>query len=363
MHHNYMWRAVQLAEQGRGKTSPNPLVGAVVVKDGEIIGEGFHERAGKPHAEVIALKKAGKKAKGADLFVTLEPCCHYGRTPPCVNAIIKSRIARVYVGLVDPNPQVRGRGIEILREAGIKVEVGLLSKEISQQNEVFIKYILSGMPFVTLKMGLSLDGKTATRLGESKWITSEDSRLEVQRLRSLNDSIMVGIGTVLKDNPSLTVRLTEKNKAPLRIILDSQAKLPLSSKIVKTAKEVRTFLAVTKKAASERIKLLKSFGLEVKIFPSKKGKVDLKKLLKYLGKIEISSVLLEGGPTLNAAFLEEKLIDKFVFFISPKIIGGKDSLGVFGGIGVSKLSESLRVKLAGTKFIGEDIMVTAYPVY
>ncbi len=361
VHEQFMARALQLAELGRGKTSPNPLVGAVIVHNDRIVGEGYHRKAGTPHAEIHALRDAGEKANGAVMYVTLEPCCHHGRTPPCTKSIIEAGIAEVVVGMADPNPLVSGKGIKILREAGISVIVGVLEKDVRLQNESFIKYISTKCPFVTLKAAISLDGKVATRTGESRWITGEEARLWVHRMRAANDAIMVGIGTVLADDPLLTVRLDGEYEQPLRVIVDSSLRIPETSMLVKTASEVPTVVAAVQGSYSEAKRAqLERAGLEVWDLPAIKGKVDLVTLMKELGKREITSLLLEGGSTLNASALEAGIIDKFVFFQAPLIIGGQDSPGVFGGMGCERLKDCLRLAQMSVQRVGEDLMITAY---
>ena len=314
----FMREALRIAENARGRTSPNPLVGAVVVKDGKIIAEGWHRQAGTPHAEVHALNMAGELASGATLYVTLEPCSHFGRTPPCAEKIIESEIKKVVAAMEDPNPKVAGRGFGMLKSAKIEVEVGILEAEARKLNEVFIKWIKTGFPFVTMKFASSLDGKIATFSGESQWISCFESRKFVHRLRDINDAILVGIGTVLADNPSLTTRLVE-GKNPVRIIVDSKARTPLDSKIV-TDKSARTIIAVTENAPREKIFSLKNLGAEI-IFAGKE-RIDLKILLKKLGEMEITSILVEGGGKIHFSMLESGLVDKIFAFIAPKIIGG-----------------------------------------
>lgn len=361
VHEQFMARALQLAELGRGKTSPNPLVGAVIVHNDRIVGEGYHRKAGTPHAEIHALRDAGEKANGAVMYVTLEPCCHHGRTPPCTKSIIEAGIAEVVVGMADPNPLVSGKGIKALKDAGIRVIEGVLEKDVRLQNESFIKYISTKCPFVTLKAAISLDGKVATRTGESRWITGEEARLWVHRMRAANDAIMVGIGTVLADDPLLTVRLDGEYEQPLRVIVDSSLRIPETSMLVKTASEVPTVVAAVQGSYSEAKRAqLERAGLEVWDLPAIKGKVDLVTLMKELGKREITSLLLEGGSTLNASALEAGIIDKFVFFQAPLIIGGQDSPGVFGGMGCERLKDCLRLAQMSVQRVGEDLMITAY---
>lgn len=360
-HEGFMARALQLAELGRGKTSPNPLVGAVIVRNGRIIGEGYHQRVGTPHAEIHALRDAGEKACGAVMYVTLEPCCHHGRTPPCTKSIIEAGIHEVVVGMADPNPLVSGKGIKALKDAGIRVIVGVLEREARLQNESFVKYIGTKCPFITLKAAISLDGKVATRTGDSRWITGEEARLLVHQMRAANDAIMVGIGTVLADDPLLTVRLEGEYKQPLRVIVDSSLRIPEASRLVKTTSEVPTVVAAVQGRYSEAKRAqLERMGLKIWDLPAVNGRVDLVKLVKELGKREITSLLLEGGSTLNASALEAGIIDKFVFFQAPLIIGGQDSPGVFGGMGCERLKDCLRLAQMSVQRVGEDLMITAY---
>jgi diaminohydroxyphosphoribosylaminopyrimidine deaminase/5-amino-6-(5-phosphoribosylamino)uracil reductase len=358
----FMRRALELAALGRGKTSPNPLVGAVVVKDGVIVGEGYHKKAGTPHAEVIALQEAGARAKGADLYVNLEPCCHYGRTPPCTKAIIEAGVKRVVVACEDPNLLVAGKGIEILRQAGIAVEVGVLEEEARRLNEVFFKFITTRRPFVTLKVAMSLDGKIATFAGDSKWITGEQARCYAHQMRAEHDAVMVGIGTVLTDDPLLTVRLPGESKQPWRLIVDSRLRIPLESRIALTSGKFPTIVATVQHQGSrEKKKLLEERGIEVWELPADRGRVDLNALLEELGRKEITSVLLEGGATLNASALEAGVVDKFVIFVAPKIIGGSRAPGPIGGLGVERIEDAWLVSNLEFSRVGEDLMITCYP--
>ena len=354
---DYMREALKIAGNARGRTSPNPLVGAVIVKDGKIIAEGWHRQAGTPHAEVHALNMAGELAKGATLYVTLEPCSYFGRTPPCANAIVKAGIKRVVTAMSDPNPKVAGKGLQILKDAGIEVEVGLLEDEARKLNEVFIKWVTIGKPFVTLKTAMSLDGKIVTATGQSKWITSEASRQRVHEMRDIHDAIMVGIETVLKDNPMLTTRIFS-GRNPIRIVVDSNARTPLASNIV-TNHQVKTIIAVTENAPIERVNALKKSGIEI-IFAGGSERVDLNILMNELAKREITSVLLEGGGTLNFALLEAGLIDKVCAFIAPKIIGGRSALTPVEGNGFENLNDAINLKNVTTEMIDNDILVTGY---
>ena len=353
----YMREALRIAKNALGRTSPNPLVGAVVVKDGKIIAEGWHRQAGTPHAEIHALNMAGELAQGATLYVTLEPCSHFGRTPPCVNRIIESGIKKVVAAMKDPNPKVAGRGFEILRNAGVEVEIGLLEAEARRLNEVFLKFITEKLPFVTLKFASSLDGKIATATGESQWISCEESRKFAHKLRDLNDAILVGVGTVLADNPSLTTRLVE-GKNPVRVIVDSTARTPLDSKVV-IDKSARTIIAVTENAPNEKISMLKSHGVEI-ITAGDGERVDLKILMKKLAEMEITSVLVEGGGKIHFSMLNAGLVDKIYAFIAPKIIGGKNALTAVEGAGFEKLSDAIELKNFTAEKLGDDILLSGY---
>jgi diaminohydroxyphosphoribosylaminopyrimidine deaminase/5-amino-6-(5-phosphoribosylamino)uracil reductase len=362
----YMRVALGLARKGRGKTSPNPMVGAVVVRGKAVVGKGYHHRAGEPHAEVLALRQAGEKARGATLYLNLEPCDHFGKTPPCTQTILQAGIQRVVAGMKDPNPRVSGRGFKRLRRAGVQVDVGLLEGECRELNAPFCKCISTRKPFVILKAAASLDGKVATRAGDSRWISGEESRGYVHRLRSAVDGVMVGIGTVLQDDPLLNVRLAGKKVTghPLRIIVDSRLRLPLQSRIAQTASLYRTLVATTKAAPSSRVHRAKSANLEVLVVKSRKsGEVSLRALLGELGRRGILSILLEGGPTLNAGALEEKIVDRVLLFVAPKIIGGKKAPGMIGGKGVLRAKEALGMEVLKVRRVGADVMIEGKPIY
>jgi len=349
--------ALRLAKKGLGRTSPNPCVGAVVVRGGNIIGRGWHKKAGLPHAEVIALNMAGDRARGADLYVTLEPCTHFGRTPPCVDAIIRAGVKRVFIGCKDPNPRVKGKGIRKLERAGIKVASGILKEELLSINEAYEKYITTGLPFVILKLATTLDGKIATKTGESKWITSIDARRYVHRLRSIVDCVMVGSATVIRDNPSLTVRLI-KGRNPARAVVDSQLKIPLDSNFFSGGSHV--FVFTTKRADKKKIKETEKKGAGVIVVPSAKEGVSLKAVMREFGKREITSVMIEGGARLSAGALKQGVVDKVVFFIAPLIVGGEGVSSV-GDLGVMRLEKALKIKDIKTKRVGGDILVEGRP--
>jgi len=358
----FMQRAIRLAKRGEGRVSPNPLVGALIVKRGKVIAEGYHRKAGLPHAEVNALNLAGSQSRGATLYVNLEPCAHYGRTPPCSKAIIRAGIKRVVVGIEDPNPLVSGKGIRELEGAGIKTIVGVLEDASRRLNQTYIKYITTKLPYLSLKMAMSLDGKIATKTGSSFWISGEASRSYVQRLRSLNDAVLVGIGTVIKDDPELAVRLKSKSQAlkkkkVIRIIVDSKARIPLNANVLTKCVDNPTIIATTKYAPLGKIRALKARGAKVVIVKGQKGKVDLGELMKKMGRLQISSILVEGGGNINASFLKEGLVDKVLFFIAPKIIGGRRSLTPVEGEGIKDLREAIKLTEVKVRKVGEDLLV------
>ncbi len=356
----YMRMALRLAAKARGRTSPNPMVGAVVVKDGKVISRGWHKKAGESHAEAIALKKAGEAAAGATLYVTLEPCSHTNkRTPPCSPLVIQSGVKRVVVAMLDPNPKVSGGGIKSLRAAGIDVVAGVLEVETRKLNEAYIKHITKGMPFVTLKIAQTLDGKIATARGESQWITGEQAREEAHKLRDINDAILVGINTVLKDNPSLTTRIPG-GRDPIRVIVDSTLLIPLHAKVLTQKSPAKTIVATLANAPKIKIKKLQTAGAEVLTVKSAQGRVDLRDLMKKLGKMDIMSVLIEGGAEINFSALKAGIVDKAVLFIAPVLMTGKDALCSIGGTSPRKLSQALKLREVTTRFVGQDLMVEGY---
>lgn len=354
----YMREALRIAKNAEGRTSPNPMVGAVIVRDGRIIAEGWHRQSGTPHAEVHALNMARKLAVGATMYVTLEPCSHFGRTPPCADRIIEAEIARVVVAVTDPNPMVAGRGIDILRAAGVTVDVGILSDEARKLNEVFFKWVTKKIPFVTAKFACSLDGKIATVSGESQWISCEESRRFTHKLRDVNDAIMVGIGTVLADNPSLTTRLESGGRNPVRVIVDSNARTPLDSNVVRDGL-AKTIIAVTSHAPIKKVTALTELGAEI-IDTGDSEQVDLNILMRELADREITSVLVEGGGALNFSMLRAGLVDKVMAFIAPKIIGGRTALTAVEGNGFAKLSDAVKLRDITTEIIGADILISGY---
>lgn len=357
----FMEKALELSKKGIGFTTPNPLVGALIVKDGDIIGAGYHKQYGREHAEINAFNNAKENVEGSTMYITLEPCSHHGKTPPCVNEIIKRGIKRVVIAMKDPNPLVAGRGINLLLENGIDVKIGVKKESAEKINEIFIKYIKTNRPFCILKAGMSLDGKIATYTGDSKWITSIDSRIYSHKLRHSVSGITVGINTVLKDNPTLNTRINnEKCKNPIRIILDSHGRIPIESNVLNTLDIAETIVVVTENARKENIKKIRSIGAEVIISPLKQGKVDLKFLMDELGKRKIDSILIEGGGEVNFSFLKENLVDKAIFFIAPKLIGGASSKTPVEGEGVGLLKEAPQLKNINTFKLGEDVLIEGY---
>lgn len=357
----FMQQALELAIGGTGFVSPNPLVGCVIVKDGQIVGQGYHQRFGGPHAEVYALQEAGSRSRGAVLYVTLEPCCHTGKTPPCVDAIVRSGIGRVVVALRDPNPRVAGGGLAQLQEAGIPVTLSVCEAEAQQLNEAFLKHVTTQCPFVTLKSAITLDGKIATHTGASRWITGKSARETVHRLRHATDALAVGIGTVLQDDPLLTTRLPDQQGAnPLRVIVDSTLRLPLHARVVNITADSRTLVATTAQADAERWCQLQQRGVEIVSLPAyDDGGVHLEALLRHLGSRGITSVLVEGGAGLSAALLRRRLIDKVLFFVAPKIIGG-DGISVIGSCGVETMDQAIHLRAVTGQRVGEDFLLQAY---
>lgn len=352
----YMRLAMQLAGNAIGRTSPNPLVGAVIVKDNRVVGCGWHRKAGTPHAEVHALNQAGELAQGADVYVTLEPCAHYGKTPSCAKALVEAKVKNVYGGLLDVNPKVAGKGFKILEDAGIHVEYGFLQDELRKQNEVFFKWIEHKKPFVVLKAAMTLDGKIATATGQSKWITNETSRAYGYKLRDIYDGIMVGINTVIEDNPMLTARV-DGGKSPIRIVVDSSLRIDINANVVQD-KSAKTIVATTDKADKDKILKLQAQDVDVIVVDKDKNdKVDIEKLLDILGQQNICSILVEGGATLSGSFVAKKLVDKVYFFIAPKIIGGKEAKTPVSGTGILNLQETLTLKDIQIEKLEEDILI------
>ena len=355
---NYMLQAIQLAKQGEGWTNPNPMVGAVIVKNGRIIGKGYHKKCGELHAERNAIASLTESAEGATIYVTLEPCCHYGKTPPCTEAIIEQKIKRVVIGSRDPNPKVSGKGIKMLQEAGIEVIEDFMREECDRLNPVFFHYITTKTPYVVMKYAMTLDGKIATKTGASKWITGEAARAEVQHMRHRYMGIMAGIGTVIADDPMLNVRV-EGWKSPIRILCDSGLRIPLDGQIVKSAGKYRTIVAYADSENTEaKRKRLHEMGVETICCPDENNQVDLKKLMKYLGEEGIDSILLEGGGTLNDSALRAGIVQEVQAFIAPKLFGGMNSKTPVEGIGVRFPSEAVKLKCVDICQVGEDIRIT-----
>ncbi|MEE8637884.1 MAG: bifunctional diaminohydroxyphosphoribosylaminopyrimidine deaminase/5-amino-6-(5-phosphoribosylamino)uracil reductase RibD [Candidatus Margulisiibacteriota bacterium] len=355
----FMRDVLSLAKSAEGRTAPDPLVGAVLVKDGRIISMGYHGEVTTPHAEEWAIQKAGKNARGAILYLNLEPCCHYGNNPPCTDLIIGSGIKKVVASMKDPNPLVNGKGFRSLKRHGIKVRVGLFEKEATKLNEVFIKYITTKKPFVVLKSAMTIDGKIATRTGASRWVASLTSRKYAHHLRNIYDAILVGEGTVLIDNPKLTVRLVKRIKNPIRIVLDAYARTPLRANVLNT-RGAKTIIVVGPKAPKKKVRALENKGAEILRLSAPKGKIDLKALMRKLGKRQITSLLIEGGGEVNASFFESGLVDKAIFVVSPKIFGGRDAKTPVEGEGIKLPKQAICLKNTHLEQAGEDILVTGY---
>ncbi len=359
----FMQLALRLAAKGKGTTSPNPRVGALVVRNGRVVGRGWHRRAGEPHAEVIALDQASKAATGATLYVTLEPCSTWGRTPPCTEKIIASGVKRVVAAATDPWPAHRGRGFRILRRKGIEVACGVLQAEAEKLNEGFNKFVATGLPFVTVKAALSLDGKIATSAGESKWISNELSRRHAHRMRDKTDAIMVGIGTVKCDDPSLTVRgKFARIHSPWKIVVDSKASIGLNCKLLSGESARTTIIATTRRAPQAKLEAIRSSGAEVLLCREKEGKVDLRGLMRKLATRGILYVLLEGGSRLITSALEASIVDKVAFFYAPKIIGGVKAPSVVVGKGASDLEKAIRLTKVAVRRFGSDTLIEGYIV-
>jgi len=357
----WMHRALDLAARSRGRTSPNPMVGAVLVKGSQLTGEGFHAYAGSDHAEIVALREAGADAAGATLYVSLEPCCLHGRTPPCVERILQAKIARVVAACEDPNPAVSGRGIAALRAGGVEVDVGVLAEEASRLNEAFFKHVRTGRPFGTLKVAASLDGKISTRTGESRWITSEGARRRVHQLRNEMDAVLVGIGTVLRDDPLLTTRLgIADQRDPIRVIVDNLARLPLRAKVIDRASPAATILAVSQMAPRSRIEAVEREGVQVIVVEDSPRRVSLERLMEALGKRGILSVMIEGGAEINASALHEGVVDKVMVFLAPILMGGKSTPTAVGGEGIETLGQALRLHDVRIERLDDDILIEGY---
>lgn len=352
---DYMKRALELAKKGAGHTSPNPMVGCVVVKDGRIVTEGYHERYGEFHAERNALTRCEEDLTGAEMYVTLEPCCHQGNTPPCTDIIIERGIGKVYVGSMDPNPKVAGKGVKILQEHGIEVETGMLEKECLALNEIFFHYITTGMSYVAMKYAMTLDGKIASCTGDSKWVTGEKARHHVHELRKQYSAILAGIGTVLADDPMLNCRI-EEGVDPVRVVCDSTLRIPLSSQLVKTAGDIPVIVAYAKENP-EKEKALLQAGVEL-ISAGRDGRVDLAVLMRELGKRKIDSVLVEGGGAIHGSLLKSGLVQKIYCYLAPKLIGGREASSPVEGDGFSRMKDALPVTEMEILSLGEDICIS-----
>ena len=360
----YMKRALSLAAQGKGKTSPNPMVGAVIVNQGRVVGEAYHHQAGKPHAEVLALHQAGSRARGGELYVTLEPCLHsHKRTPPCVPLLIQSGLRRVCVAMADPNPQVSGQGVRMLKRAGLDVFVGEMEEEAQRLNEVYRHWITTGRPFVILKGAMTLDGKIATKTGQSKWITGEQARRDVHRVRTQADAVMVGIGTVVADNPALSARgggnarMKRAGRQPVRVVLDSHLRIPSTAKVLTWLHEQPTIVCTTAQALPKKIQNLKDRGIQVWVLPQKNWMVSLKTVLRKLGQAGMSTVLLEGGSRLNASALHEGLVNQVRLYVAPQLLGGQDAMSLVGGVSPKAIEQAWRLVNPEFKKIGQDWLV------
>ncbi|BCB04366.1 bifunctional diaminohydroxyphosphoribosylaminopyrimidine deaminase/5-amino-6-(5-phosphoribosylamino)uracil reductase RibD [Bacillus sp. KH172YL63] len=357
-HSHYMKLALTLAESTIGQTSPNPAVGAVVVKNGEIVGMGAHLKAGEGHAEVHAIRAAGEKAKGSDVYVTLEPCSHYGKTPPCSSLLISSGVKRVHIASTDPNPLVSGQGIRQLREAGIEVIVGEMEEEALALNKHFFHFIQSGTPYVTLKTAVTLDGKTASSSGDSKWITSETSRTDVHYDRHRHDAILVGVNTVIQDNPHLTTRLPQGGKNPIRIILDTFLRTPLHSHVVEDL-ESTTLIITGNSVKEEEKRPYAERGCEILSLPTER--IQIPNLLKELGDRKIMSLYVEGGATVHSSFLESRAFQELIVYMSPKLVGGRSAPASFGGKGFPTMAEGLEMDIKAFERVGDDMKIVAIP--
>jgi diaminohydroxyphosphoribosylaminopyrimidine deaminase / 5-amino-6-(5-phosphoribosylamino)uracil reductase len=359
-HEFYMDLALQNAKAMKGQTDPNPLVGSVIVNDNRIVGVGTHLKAGEPHAEIHALRMAGEKAKGGTIYVTLEPCSHHGRTGPCAEAIVQAGIKKVVIATLDPNPIVAGNGVKILEDAGIEVLTGIREQESIKMNEVFNKFIVTKKPFVTMKAGITLDGKVATHTFSSKWITSEHARLDGHQLRNEHMAILVGINTVLQDNPSLTARIPN-GRNPLRVIMDSSLKIPIDSNVVVDG-QADTWVFTSKSYDATKKQQLEELGIRVFVTNSENS-VDPKEVMEILGEHSVSSVFIEGGGTIHASFLENKLVDKVVLYFAPKLVGGKDAPTFLEGTGISDMADAIELIDTDIEKIGKDFKFTGYPLY
>lgn len=356
-HEKFMQLALELARRGEGRTCPNPPVGAVVVRDGQVVGQGYHPRAGEPHAEIFALDEAGEKASGADLYVTLEPCSHHGRTGPCCEAVAQAGIRRVFIGATDPNPRVDGGGIGYLRQAGLEVHAGISEQECRRLIAPFARHVTTGLPFVILKSAITLDGFTACSGGDSRWVSGEESRRHVHGLRDRVDAIMVGIGTVEKDDPQLTTRLPGGGHDPLRVIVDTTLRIDERAAVLRLSSAAPTLIATTARADAAKVERLRAGGSEVLILPRDDGQVDLRELLRHLGRRNVQSLLLEGGARLAGRCFRQRLISRVMVFVAPRMLGGGDGRGIFAGPGVRVMNEALTLQDVRVGRFGSDTLI------
>ncbi len=352
-HKKYMDLAIKLAEKGKGSVSPNPLVGCIIVKRGRIVGKGYHRKYGEEHAEIMALKAAGKKAANATMYCSLEPCSHWGKTPPCTESIVEAGVREVVIGIEDPNPLVDG--FRELKFRGIKTKIGILKEKARKLNEAYLKYMKTKKPFVILKVAMSLDGKIATSTGDSKYITSREARKFVHEIRNEVDAVMVGINTVLRDNPKLDSRLV-KGKNPIKVVVDSTLKMPENSEVLKDP--LKVIIATTNKAPKKKIDALHHKGINVIVVKGRQDMVDLSELMRELGKNQVASIMIEGGSHLNASAIKDKVVDKVLIFTAPKIIG--NGLGAISSLGITKVDKAVKLKNITTRKIGKDMLVEGY---
>ena len=362
-HRHFMTLALRLAAKGRGRTSPNPMVGALVVKNGRIVGRGYHHGPGQPHAEILALKQAGPRAKGATLYVTLEPCCHVlKRTPPCVPVVVQSGVRQVVVAMADPNSMVKGRGIAALRRAGMTVTMGIAHEAAAKMNHAYLHWVKTGRPYVVLKAGMTLDGKVATAKGESQWITGPLARQDAHRLRSQVDAVIVGVGTIIHDDPTLTARLSNRPlklapRQPLRVVLDSRLRTSPTATVCAMQDRAKTLIVTTSRTSPSRRRPFERAGVEVRSLSEKNGHVSLSALMTMLGKRGITSVLIEGGSTVNAAALREKLVNHVVLYLAPTLMGGQDAKAVIGDRSPERLAQALPLHHVTVRRVGKDLVV------
>ncbi len=356
---SYMLQALDLARTALGRTSPNPAVGAVIVRDGQVVGEGFHPKSGEPHAEIFALQQASGLARGADIYVTLEPCSHQGQTGPCADALAAAGIKRVFVGTIDPNPLVAGEGIKRLQAAGIEVQVGLCEAECLELITPFAWHIKHKMPYTVYKAAMTFDGQLATHTGDSRWVSGAESRQRVHILRDQVDAIMVGVETIFADDPQLTTRLPHVGRDPLRVVVDSRLRIPLGSQVVRQSSLAKTLIATTKQAPADIVTDLHKAGCEILVLPEVSGKVSLPDLWRELGRMNIQSLLLEGGRTLAAAALKAGLINRLQVYIAPKLLGGAGLSGLFAGKGCSLMKDALSLEGLNVEKVGDDLLLTA----